>query len=100
MVPAVEVMVTTGSIRECIINPEKTPLIAQFIREGVVQHKMQAFDQALMQLYQSGMVTFDEALHASSNPHELVMRLKGIQATSDKTWDGFESREKDAVETG
>jgi len=100
MVPAVEVMVTTGSIRECIINPEKTPLIAQFIREGVVQHKMQGFDQALMQLYQSGMVTFDEALHASSNPHELVMRLKGIQATSDKTWDGFESREKDAVETG
>ncbi len=100
MVPAVEVMVTTGSIRECIINPEKTPLIAQFIREGVVQHKMRAFDQALMQLYQSGMVTFDEALHASSNPHELVMRLKGIQATSDKTWDGFEEGAKDPVETG
>ena len=99
MVPAVEVMLTTGSIRECIINPEKTPLIAQFIREGVVQHKMQAFDQSLMQLYQSGMVTFEEALHASSNPHELVMRLKGIQASSDKTWDGFETREKDAVET-
>ena len=99
MVPAVEVMLTTGSIRECIINPEKTPLIAQFIREGVVQHKMQAFDQSLMQLYQSGMVTFEEALHASSNPHELVMRLKGIQATSDKSWDGFETREKDAVET-
>jgi twitching motility protein PilT len=99
MVPAVEVMVTTGSIRECIINPEKTPLIAQFIREGVVQHKMQAFDQSLMQLYQSGMVTFEEALHASSNPHELVMRLKGIQASSDKTWDGFETQEKDAVET-
>ena len=99
MVPAVEVMVTTGSIRECIINPEKTPLIAQFIREGVVQHKMQAFDQSLMQLYQGGMVTFEEALHASSNPHELVMRLKGIQASSDKTWDGFETQQKDAVET-
>ncbi len=94
MIPAVEVMITTGSIRDCIINPEKTPLIVQFIREGVVQHKMQAFDQALMQLYGDGMVTLEDALRASSNPHELMMRLKGIHATSDKTWDGFEAGEK------
>ncbi|UCG50982.1 MAG: type IV pilus twitching motility protein PilT [Candidatus Latescibacterota bacterium] len=97
MIPAVEVMVTTGTIRECIIDPEKTPLIAQSIREGVVQHKMQAFDQALMQLYQEGTVTLEEALRASSNPHELTLRLKGIEATSDKTWEGFESGEVDAV---
>jgi twitching motility protein PilT len=93
MIPAVEVMITTGTIRECIIDPEKTPMIAHAIREGVVQHKMQAFDQALMALYQDGVVTLDEALRASSNPHELTLRLKGIEATSDKTWDGFETRE-------
>jgi twitching motility protein PilT len=94
MVPAVEVMVTTGSIRDCIINPEKTPLMVQFIREGVVQHKMQAFDQALIQLYGDGQVTLEDALRASSNPHELMMRLKGIHATSDTTWDGFDSHER------
>lgn len=94
MVPAVEVMVATGSIRDCIITPEKTPLMVQFIREGVVQHKMQAFDQALMQLYADGMVTLEDALRASSNPHELMMRLKGIHATSDKTWEGFEAAEE------
>jgi twitching motility protein PilT len=93
MVPAVEIMITTGTIRECIADPEKTPLIAQSIREGVVQHKMQAFDQALMQLYQDGIVSLDEALRASTNPHELTLRLKGIEATSDKTWDGFETKE-------
>jgi twitching motility protein PilT len=97
MVPAVEVMVATGTIRDCIINPEKTPLIVQFIREGVVQHKMQSFDQSLMQLYQSGTVTLEESMRASSNPHELMMRLKGIHATSDKTWDGFEAQSKEPV---
>jgi twitching motility protein PilT len=95
MVPAVEVMVATATIRDCIINPEKTPLIVQFIREGVVQHKMQAFDQSLMDLYQRGLVTLEEALRASSNPHELMMRLKGIHATSDKSWDKFEEPRKE-----
>jgi twitching motility protein PilT len=97
MIPAVEVMVATGTIRDCIVNPEKTPLIVQYIREGVVQHKMQSFDQSLMQLYQSGTVTLEEALRASTNPHELMMRLKGIHATSDKTWDGFEVPNKESA---
>jgi twitching motility protein PilT len=100
MVPAVEVMVTTGTIRDCIINPEKTPLIVQYIREGVVQHKMQAFDQSLMDLYLKGMVTLDDALRASTNPHELMMRLKGIHATSDKTWDSFEGAQKEPTTAG
>lgn len=91
MVPAVEVMISTGTIRECIMNPEKTPLITQTIREGVTQHKMQSFDQALMKLYQEKAITLDDALRASSNPHELTLRLKGIQASADTSWDSFES---------
>ena len=31
-----------------------------------------------------------QALQASSNPHEFLLRLKGIQASSDTTWDRFE----------
>jgi twitching motility protein PilT len=97
LVPAVEVMVTTATIRECIINPEKTPLIQQCMREGVTLHKMQTFDQALMKLYQEGEITLAEALRASTNPHEFNLRLKGIQATSDQTWKGFEAKEPDSV---
>ncbi len=89
-IPAVEIMVSTGTIRECLINPDKTPLIQQVMREGVVQHKMQTFDQALMKLYQEGQINLEDALRASSNPHELTLRLKGIEATSDQSWDGFE----------
>ncbi len=90
-VPAVEVLVTTGTVRECVVNPEKTPLLHQVMREGVTTHQMQTFDQALMKLYQDGVITLDDALRASSKPHELTLRLKGIQATSDQSWKGFES---------
>ena len=90
MIPAVEVLITTSTVRDCIVNPEKTPLITQVMRDGVTQHKMQTFDQALMKLYQSGDVALDDAMRASSNPHELQLRLKGIEATSDTSWKEFE----------
>jgi len=89
-VPAVEVMVVTSTIREYIIDPEKTPLITQAIREGVSSHGMQSFDQSLMKLLSDNKISMEEALKNSSNPHEFSLRLKGIQATSDKTWETFE----------
>jgi len=46
-----------------------------------------------MKLYQDGIVTLDDALRASSKPHELTLRLKGIQATSDQSWKGFEGQQ-------
>jgi twitching motility protein PilT len=93
-VPAVEVMIVTSSIREYIIDPEKTPLITQAIREGVSSHGMQSFDQSLMKLLSDGKISMEEALKNSSNPHEFSLRLKGIQATSDKTWETFEGAGK------
>lgn len=91
--PAVEVMVVTSAIREYIIDPEKAPLIQQAIREGVSTHGMQSFDQSLMKLLAEGKISMEEALKNSSNPHEFSLRLKGIQASSDKSWDTFESAE-------
>ena len=96
-VPAVEILVSTGTVRDCIINPEKTPLLHQVMRESVTSHSMQTFDQALMKLYQDGVVTLDDALRASSKPHELTLRLKGIQATSDQSWQQFENTAGDPV---
>ena len=98
-VPAVEILVTNGTVRDCIINPEKTPLLHQVMRESVTSHSMQTFDQALMKLYQEGTITLDDALRASSKPHELTLRLKGIQATSDQTWKGFETDSEEPVTT-
>ena len=50
-VPAVEVMVSTGYIRDCIINPDKTRMIRDAIAAGTSQYGMQTFDQSLFDLY-------------------------------------------------
>jgi twitching motility protein PilT len=90
-VPAVELMVATSTIRDYIRDPEKTPLIRQAIQDGVAQYGMQTFDQSLMQLIKDGRITETEALQASSNPHELSLRMGGVTASSDQSWNRFEA---------
>jgi len=93
--PACEIMITTSTIREYIREAEKTVMIQQAIQEGFVQYQMQTFDQSLMQLYKEEKITLEAATRASSNPHEFQLRVKGIQASSDTTWDRFEESTKD-----
>ncbi len=94
--PAVEIMIATGTVREYIRDPEKTVMIRQAIQEGFIQYRMQTFDQSLMQLYKERKITLEGAMRASSNPHEFSLRVKGIQASSDTTWDRFEGQEPDS----
>ena len=77
-VPAVEVMVSTGLIRDYIVNEEKTYLIREAIAAGYSQYGMQTFDQSLFHLFQSGLISMEEALHNASNPDEFRMRVSGI----------------------
>src|SRR5689334_11599280 len=77
-VPAVEVLVATEYIRDCIINPDKTRLIHDAISAGVSQYGMQTFDQSLYDHYTQGLVTLDEALSNSTNPDEFKLRIAGI----------------------
>jgi len=99
-VPAVEVMIVTSTIKDYIIDPEKTSLIQQAIKEGVSSHGMQSFDQSLMKLYTDGLISMEEALKNSSNPHEFSLRLKGIQAASDNTWEQFEKSNENKSTSG
>ena len=74
-VPAVEVMVNTGRIAEAIVEPLENPPIQDLIKEGDF-YKMQTFDQHLFRLVRDDVVTYDEAMSASSNPHDLTVELK------------------------
>jgi twitching motility protein PilT len=77
-VPAVEVMVSTGLIRDHLINEDKTYLIREAIAAGTSQYGMQTFDQSLFHLCQSGLISLEEALHNATNPDEFRMRVAGI----------------------
>jgi twitching motility protein PilT len=82
-VPAVEVLIATEYIRDCVINPEKTRLIRDAIAAGVSQYGMQTFDQSLYDLYSQGLITLEEALVRASNPDEFKLRIAGIRSTAD-----------------
>src|SRR5215208_290278 len=89
-VPAAEIMVSTGLIRDYIINEEKTSLIRDAIAAGTSQYGMQTFDQSLFSLHQSGLITLEEALRGSSNPDEFRLRVSGIRSASDQAKEDME----------
>jgi twitching motility protein PilT len=89
-VPAAEVMVSTGLIRDYIINEEKTSLIRDAISAGTSQYGMQTFDQSLFTLHRSGLITLEEALRGSSNPDEFRLRVSGIRSASDQAKEDME----------
>ena len=90
MVPAVEVMVSTGLVRECITVPERTREIRDAIARGYTSYGMQTFDQSLMALWREGLITFEEALAQSTNPDDFALKARGISSTSDARWGEFD----------
>ena len=91
-VPAVEVLISTPLIRDYILHEEKTASIRDAIAAGTSQYGMQTFDQSLFYLYQSGLVTLEEALRGTTNPDEFRLRLAGIQNTSNIAREEMEQR--------
>ncbi len=84
---AVEVMITTPFIRDCIVDKEKTHLIHSAIAAGTSQYGMQTFDQAIFALFEQKLVTYDEALRWASNKDEFKLKVQGISTTADETRD-------------
>jgi twitching motility protein PilT len=75
---AAEVLVATPYIRDCIVDRDRTTLIADAIVAGVSEYGMQSFDQAILSLTQQQLVTVDEAERWVTNVEEFRMRLRGI----------------------
>jgi twitching motility protein PilT len=89
-------MLVTATIREYLRDPEKTTLISSAIADGVSQYGMQTFDQSLMRFYTEGKISMENALRYASNPTEFELRIKGIHATSDESWQTFERKTEPA----
>ena len=86
-VPAVEVMVGTGSIRESIRDAEKTPEIPAIIAAGQAQYGMQTFDQSLLALYRDDKISLETALEAATNPDDFALKVRGIFSAAEMTWE-------------
>jgi twitching motility protein PilT len=89
-VPAVEVLISTAYIRDCVINPDKTRLIRDAIAAGTSQYGMQTFDQSLFDLYSRNLITLEEALMRASNADEFRLRVQGVRSAADAAREDME----------
>lgn len=93
-VPAVEVLIATSRIKECILDSSKAKNIPEAIATGHTTYGMQSFDQSLMGLLKKGLITYDEALKNTTNANNFALKVKGVSSTSDGQWKDFEGKEE------
>ena len=74
--PAVEILRVTRTIRECIRSGGRLADIPDMIKKGRDLYSMQLFDQHLLDLVNTGLISMETAIYASSNPEELERNLR------------------------
>lgn len=79
MVPAVEIMIVTSTIRG-YIEEGKFGAIKDLIKDGN-QFGMQTFDQSLISLHKKGLISLEEAKRNASSVQEIDLALKGITSS-------------------
>src|SRR5829696_8164430 len=81
-VAACEIMVTTGRIRDFIMDPAQTGQIQEAIAEGEY-YGMQTFDQALLKLVEADRVEYEEATRISSRPQDFKLMVYALGQGAD-----------------
>lgn len=79
-IPAVEVLVVTALVKK-MIEDNNLAEISTLMKQGSY-YGMQTFNQALLNLYNNGEVTLEDALASASNPEELMLAIRGVQSGS------------------
>ncbi|MGH3744779.1 MAG: type IV pilus twitching motility protein PilT [Mycobacteriales bacterium] len=74
---AMEIMLNTGRLAEAIADPDKTNTMTALISDGAY-YGMQTFDQHLITLIRDGVVNLEDAMNASSAPHDLTVALRRL----------------------
>jgi twitching motility protein PilT len=97
-VPAVEVLIATATIKDCILDPDKTKLVQDVIAQGKVHYGMQTFDQSLFDLFKSGLITYEDALRGATNPDDFVLKVKGVHSTSDLAFEQRQGEQQPNIE--
>jgi twitching motility protein PilT len=81
-VAALEVMTVTSTIRDLILDQNRTSEIREFIGEGREQYGMQTFDQHLMDLVQADQVEYEAAVANATNPSDFELQMRTFRRQS------------------
>ena len=96
-VVACEIMVVTGTIRDCILDMDRIDDIHDHIEEGKDQYGSQTFDQHLMALVQEELIGFEVAKAAANNPNDFDLKMNVFGTGTPQTSSGA-STGSDGVE--
>ena len=74
-VPAVEILINTGRVFERIVDPDAAgDSIEEIMADGEF-YGMQTFDQALLSMHRSGVISLREAMAAATSPSDFRVML-------------------------
>lgn len=80
LIPATEILVVTPAVKKCIEERNFSDIINN-MKQGQY-YGMQTFNQSLLNLYQTGKISLNDALQFASSPEDLMLAIKGIEGTS------------------
>jgi twitching motility protein PilT len=75
LIPAVEVMLVTRSIQDCIRDPSKGDQLLPLIEKGRDDIGSQSFDQHLLQLCKAGSISLETAKIHATRPAEIEREI-------------------------
>ncbi|HJO05545.1 MAG TPA: type IV pilus twitching motility protein PilT [Acidobacteriota bacterium] len=78
LVPAVEVLINSKFVSECIRDATRTSRIREAMADGGNRYGMQTFDQSILSLCQRELISEEVAIAAATVPSDLKLQLRGI----------------------
>jgi len=78
-VAAVEILISTGEVRELIKDASRTGELHEYIEAARDEYGMQTFDQHLIELVADEVVTYEAALAATTNPAAFEKQLRAVR---------------------
>ena len=79
---AAEILIVTPAVRDMIADGRRIGEIRDYIADGRDQYGMQTFDQHLGDLVQEGIVTFETAMAAATNPSDFDLKMRMFRRES------------------
>ena len=78
-VAAVEILISTGEVRELIKDASRTAELHEYIQQARDEYGMQTFDQHLIDLVADEVVTYEAALAATTNPTAFEKQMRAVR---------------------
>ena len=76
---AMEILVRTPTIEKLIME-NRDYEIPETIEKGKAHYKSQTFDQSLLDLYETSIISKDSALENSTTPADLALKMSGLSS--------------------